>query len=386
MSYAKLIQTFPSLDLKRVLSLSLDDDPVLNRESVRFYASGRAALFHIVKNLALPAGSTILLPSYHCGVEVEAVLRAGCKVEFYRVTRDLHVDLQHLCQKITATTRGVVIAHFYGFSQKLSEIKDLCCRRGIVLIEDCAHALYSQNQQGNWLGTEGDWGLFSMRKTVFMPNGGAVRVNRKGLALPDKGKNYFNLSLLKTTLRSVLEHQASKQGKIPDFSRWLLERHHRQSAQTDSSPGTGPDEDKRWYYDVPTLAYEHGISAVSLVCTCNEQFQTIIARRRKNYQALETLLQPRLGDRFVFPELPNGVCPLCFPLFVTQRDAVAASMADNGVVPFIFANLPHPLLDEGEFPELKTFADEIIGLPIHQQLTEQDMAVVADALFRSLER
>jgi len=386
MSYAKLIQTFPTLDLKRIFTLSLDDDPVLSRESVRFYASGRAALFQIVKSLTLPPGSTILLPSYHCGVEVEAVLRAGCKVEFYRVKRDLSIDLQHLCQKITATTRGIVIAHFYGFSQKLSEIKDLCCRKGIVLIEDCAHALYSQSQQGNWLGTEGDLGLFSMRKTVFMPNGGAVRVNRNGLALPDKGKNYFNLSLLKTTVRSVLEHQAWKSGVIPDFSRWLLERHRKQSSQADGIQDLHPNQDTRWYYDVPMLAYEHDISAVSLVCTGNEQFQTIINRRRKNYLALEKLLLPRLVDRFVFPELPKGVCPLCFPLFVNQRDRIAASLTDSGVIPFVFAKIPHPLLNEAEFPELKTLADEIIGLPIHQQLTEQDMAVVADALYRSLER
>ena len=61
-------------------------------------------------------------------------------------------------------------------------------------------------------------------------------------------------------------------------------------------------------------------------------------------------------------------------------------MADNGVVPFVFARIPHPLLNEAEFPELKTLADEIIGLPIHQQLTGQDMAMVANALYQSLER
>ena len=80
MNHKKNIQAFPSLDMRNLFRLPVHRDPVLSGKRIRFYASGRAALFHTVKSLSLPTGSVVLLPAYNCGVEAEAVLRAGYKV------------------------------------------------------------------------------------------------------------------------------------------------------------------------------------------------------------------------------------------------------------------------------------------------------------------
>lgn len=380
----KVIQAFPALDLHQLFNANRDYDPLLTGNRVRRYASGRAGLFHIVKSLALSEGSIILLPAYNCGVEVEAILRAGCKVDFYRVGTDLSIDLENLHKKITTNTRAIVAVHYFGFPQELSNLKQICRRRDIVLIEDCAHALYSQDEQGCWLGTKADYGLFSMRKTVFMPNGGAVRVNRKGFVLPDKGKHYFDLSILKSTVKSALENETSKPGPLADVSQRLLDL-YRQKSGVNAAASDNPVDDQRWYYDVAAYGYEHDISAISLACAGGMPFQNIISQRRENYAALEKLLAPRFGDQFVYPALAPGVCPLCFPLFVEQRDELALRMTANNVLPFVFGRLPHPLLQETVFPELKTIAGSIIGLPVHQQLTEQDMSVVADTLYNVME-
>lgn len=385
MKSLKTIQAFPALDLPQLFSSGRQHDPLLSGNRVRRYASGRAGLFHIIKSLALPEGSIILLPAYHCGVEVEAVLRAGCKVDFYRVGTDLGIDLENLCRKITSRTRGVMAVHYFGFPQELSSLRDICRRRDMVLIEDCAHALYSQDEHGCWLGTKADYGLFSMRKTVFMPNGGAVRVNRKGFVMPDKGKGYFELSIIKSAVKSALENEARKPGAIADVSQRLLDIYRRR-ADAGAAAGDNPDDDQRWYYDVAAYGYEHDISAISLACAGGMPFQNIISRRRQNYAALEKLLAPRFGDQFVHPALAPGVCPLCFPLFVDRRDELTLRMTVNNVLPFVFGRLPHPLLPEAAFPELQTLSGGIIGLPVHQQLTEQDMSVVADTLYNALER
>ena len=70
--------------------------------SKRFYlyASGRAALYHGIQSLDLPVGSHILLPSFHCGVEVEAVIRAGYHVEFYNIKRDLSIDITDVLNRL----------------------------------------------------------------------------------------------------------------------------------------------------------------------------------------------------------------------------------------------------------------------------------------------
>ncbi|MDD2499231.1 MAG: DegT/DnrJ/EryC1/StrS family aminotransferase [Geobacter sp.] len=385
MKRQKLIQAFPALDLRQVFTHARQDDPILSQNTVRLYASGRAGLFHSIKSLAFPPESVILVPAYHCGVEVEAVLRAGCKVDFYRIQKDLSIDLDSIRKKITPHTKGILAVHYFGFPQELCNLKQICQRRDLVLIEDCAHALYSKNEQGDWLGTKGDYGIFSMRKTVFMPNGGAVRVNRNGFVLPDKGKRYCDLSILKSTIKSALEHEACMTGSLADFSQYLLDMHQQQAQRTDASGDTA-DDHQRWYYDVAAFDYAHSISAVSRACGRDLQFSEVIARRRANYESLEKLLSPCLADQFVIPKLAQGVCPLCFPLFVNQRDKIAATLTARKVIPFVFGRHHHPLLDTAAFPESRFLADSILGLPVHQQLTELDMSLVAERVCTSLER
>lgn len=385
MNHRKTIQAFPSLDIRKLFAGRAHGDPVLSATGIRFYASGRAALFHAVKSLHIPPGSIILLPSYNCGVEVEAVLRAGCKVDFFRVKSDLCIDMDHVAGKISTGARAIVVPHYFGFPQELTRLKELCSRMGIALMEDCAHALYSRNSMGKWLGTAGDLGLFSMRKTVYLPDGGAVLVNRKGFVIPDKGAWSCRPGLLKMLAKSILEHEAHRDGIASEASRWLLNTFRKFAAASDTSHGLGAADDLGWYYDQPILGYEKGMSAVSAFCAGKEAYGDIVAARRSNYAVLEQILNKHRGD-FVFQNLSEGVCPLCLPLHVSQRDAVVSRMNSHGVVPYVFGRCPHPIIDKKKFPELEFLANSVIGLPVHQQLVREDMERVADAFTRSRER
>lgn len=386
MNHQKSIQAFPSLDIRKLFAGRTLGDPVLAAANIRFYSSGRAALYHAVKSMHIPQGSTILLPSYNCGVEVEAVLRAGYKVDFFRIKKNLAVDMDHITGKISAHTKGIVVPHYFGFPQDLSKLKELCSIMGIALMEDCAHALYSQNSNGKWLGTDGDLGLFSMRKTVFLPNGGAVLVNRKGFVIPDKGKRSFRPELLKMLAKSIIENEADRDGIASGASRWLLNTYRKYAATSDASSGSGAAEDLGWYYDLPMFDYDKDMSSISSFCIGKETFSDIVAARRKNYAALEQIMKKQFAKDFVFPKLSGGVCPLCFPLFVNQRDAVVSRMTASGVVPYVFGRCPHPIIDKKEFPELEFLANSGVGLPIHQQLVQEDMERVADTFTRSIER
>ena len=386
MNHYKKIQVFPSLDVRKLFTRRTHDDPILADPRVRFYASGRAALFHAISSLSLPTESVILVPAYNCGVEVEAVLRSGCSVVFFRVNSDLTIDLNHIAEKITSLTKAIVVPHYFGFPQDISGLKELTRNRNIVIIEDCAHALYSQDRNEAWLGKVGDFGLFSMRKTVSMPNGGAVLVNNPSLALPDKGKSYFNLSLVKESVKSILEYEKNRAGKNFNLSEELLAFYQKYISRSDGSGGTLTAENPRWYYDVPSLDYKNDISFVSRFCSEKEDSREIIASRRRNYEFLKKSLGAHCDEDYVVPELLPGTCPLCLPLFVKRRDATVSLMTANGVEPYIFGRHPHPLVNRNEFPELKALADSVIGLPVHQQLTQEDMETVADVFIRSRER
>ncbi len=103
-----------------------------------------------------------------------------------------------------------VVYHQYGFPQDLDEIQDACARRGMVFIEDCAHAL-GGTYKGRPLGADGLAGIFSLSK--FYPSliGAAVRSEDPALRahvsrLENSGSRVLGLFSFATKL--LLQHPA----------------------------------------------------------------------------------------------------------------------------------------------------------------------------------
>lgn len=110
----------------------------------RLYAFGRDALYWGLREYASGEASCVWMPSYHCGVEVQAALDAGFEVCFYRVRSDLTIDESDLEAKVSVRPGHVMVIHYMGFVQPGSRrIASLCARLGVMLIEDCTHALLS---------------------------------------------------------------------------------------------------------------------------------------------------------------------------------------------------------------------------------------------------
>ncbi|CAG1010305.1 partial GDP-perosamine synthase, partial [Anaerolineae bacterium] len=165
-----------------------------------YYYSARYALAAAIGALNLSPDQSILMPSYNCWVEVEPVVRLGVKIDWYRVKTDFSLDEEDLVGRIGPETAAIFVIHYLGFPQRLAKIRKICTERGIVLIEDCAHALLS-NDGDVPLGSTGDMAIFSLRKTVPIPDGGCLLINDRALSVkrqnsvrPNSFATYFVLS------------------------------------------------------------------------------------------------------------------------------------------------------------------------------------------------
>jgi dTDP-4-amino-4,6-dideoxygalactose transaminase len=87
------------------------------------------------------------------------------------------VDKEDLERETGDGLKALFIIHYWGFPQDISWILDYCKDRNIILIEDCAHALYSKFQD-RLLGTAGGVSIYSLPKTLAVPNGGILLINR----------------------------------------------------------------------------------------------------------------------------------------------------------------------------------------------------------------
>ncbi|HZX41113.1 MAG TPA: aminotransferase class V-fold PLP-dependent enzyme, partial [Myxococcaceae bacterium] len=158
----------------RAATRPLTEHP-FSADAVSWTHRGRSALQLAARVLGLE-GREVLVPAYHQGVEVDALLAAGAQPTFYTVGTRWTVDLEDLERRIGPRTRGLVLTHFGGFPGPASQMRALADRHGLVLIEDCAQALGSLDGEIP-LGATGDAAVFSLPKTLPVPHGGALVFN-----------------------------------------------------------------------------------------------------------------------------------------------------------------------------------------------------------------
>lgn len=124
---------------------------------------GRMAFSYILKALALPAGSEIILPALTFWVVPEIARVAGLTVVFADVDpATFTMDPAALERAITPATSAVVPTHLYGLACDMDAIMAIARRHDLRVIEDCAHAL-GATAGGQPVGTIGDAGFFSFQ-------------------------------------------------------------------------------------------------------------------------------------------------------------------------------------------------------------------------------
>ncbi len=110
-----------------------------------------------------------------------AVAAAGARVVFADVNpRTLNLDPASVAEKITDRTKAIIFVHLYGQCCEMDTIMDLARDRGILVIEDCAHAAGAE-YKGRRAGTLGDIGVFSFhqqKNMVTLGEGGMITTSR----------------------------------------------------------------------------------------------------------------------------------------------------------------------------------------------------------------
>ena len=122
-------------------------------------------------------GFDVLLPANTFWADARAVQMAGGHPIFVDCNKeDLCMSVEDLERKITNNTKAVIVVHIGGhIAFQINEIVEVCNKKGIALIEDCAHV-----HGGWWNGkTGGHYGLagvysFYATKTMPLGDGGMV--------------------------------------------------------------------------------------------------------------------------------------------------------------------------------------------------------------------
>jgi dTDP-4-amino-4,6-dideoxygalactose transaminase len=167
-------------------------------------SSARAGLSYIIDLLDLNTDNKILLPSY-IGINdkegsgvFDPISAKKVGYEFYRLNKDLSIDMDDLCEKIKdSSIRAVLLIHYFGFVQcDLEKIVKICKKNNLYLIEDCAHAFMSK-YNNKCVGKFGDVSFFSLHKYLPITDGGALVINNDKIKDPQITDHFISEKTLR---------------------------------------------------------------------------------------------------------------------------------------------------------------------------------------------
>lgn len=331
----------------RPLPFPFDDD------RCRVYDLGRNALWHGLRALGLGSGDELLMPAYHCGSEVAAVVDLGLVPRFWGGGAGLEPDEDELAALITPRTRGLYLIHHLGLAQDAPRWRAWCEERDLLLCEDLAPG-WPASLAGRPLGSWGHLSLFSPWKTFGLPDCGAVLCEPPPAAIAPVSR---------------------RPGKelAKGFLRWPLQRSSLAAGWMERGRETAFDSSVAFTINAP----DRGVSKTSLRLLARLVDPAVGPARAGNYDWLLERLGERVAREFRRPAEQG--CPFGLPVETTDKPAFLRHLARHGISGLDFWSVAHPTVPEGAFPRLRHLRETVVVLPVHQQLRQRDRERIARA-------
>ncbi|MEK7571308.1 MAG: DegT/DnrJ/EryC1/StrS family aminotransferase [Patescibacteria group bacterium] len=313
---------------------------------------------------------------YTCFAVYDAVIKEGFGVTYLDIdAKSLHFSLATLKQTVKENPqlKILIIQNTLGYPCDMVGIHKFCQEKGIILIEDLAHAIGSTYANGREAGTVGDFVAlsFSQDKMIDGVTGGALVVRNQKYAkllqketfvkvgewkqLIDRLYPLFTVAIRKTYgvgLGKILHHLLRKSG--------LLARPMDESTQIQTlSP---------WY--------------CLLIYSAFLDLESNREHRRKIARIYREVIDSRIQLRLALSRSAN----LRFPLLVPQRESLIAYLKNSAVfVSDIWYDAPigpkkfmqWTNYQQGLCPNAEKIADKMVNLPTHKNISQAQAKRIA---------
>lgn len=310
--------------------------------------SGTAALHCALESVGIGPGDEVLTTPFTFAATATPILMQRANPRFLDIDpRTFNVDLDRFASAITSKTKAIIGVDLFGLPFDNASL-GFFRERGIAVIEDACQAI-GGSRDGAMAGSLTDVGCFSLyaTKNLMTGEGGVLTTDSDEIA-----------------------------------SRARRFRQHGQGER----------------YEYLSLGYNYRMTDLSAAIGRVQlsRLESISSRRRENASRYEVLLGNVPG--VLTPTVPSGAQHAYHQYSIlidskltrngSSRDDVRAALSAEGIGSGIYYPTPlhlNPLFrefggDAGAFPIAERVAAQILALPIHPQLTQSDLDVVASAI------
>lgn len=351
-----LLQKEPTNDK---LPIACDMDGVFQRSI--YTNNGRTAAIHMLTHWLDCRGGVVLLPDYLCLSVVVSIEHPGPRCRYYKVNRNLEIDLDDLKSKIDDDVRCIYIIHYFGVPQSAAcarELQAIRAQQGIPIVEDITQALFSRDRERMGYG---DFLLASTRKWMPMTDGGVLAVrNTNGKEAPPLPEGYNEIAYTQLLISLQRDYFAKHPKKDMDYYLQLEAR-----------------ANKTRYEDLTVCQMTEASRRIMLNC----DYEELTRRRIANYNYLYGRLagNPNLTILSKKLDANGGFVPFGLVVLVEERDAFYRYLAaEHRIVGEIQWLLPLECYSPGE--DARYLSDHNLMLHCDQRYTQAEMERVAQAV------
>ena len=104
--------------------------------------------------------------------------------------------------------------------------------------------------------------------------------------------------------------------------------------------------------------------------------EKVYKKRRENYDFWLNRMYKRKDVRLIFEDLPEGVCPLYFPVIVEEAEKYIQEMLSKGIRAIHWPPLPKEIQGNPEYAAANFLAEHVVVLPVHQSVDQEYLASV----------
>lgn len=309
-------------------------------------SNGTAAIHAALYAIGIKPGDEVITAPFTFVATANPILMLGGKVVFADVKEDtFNIDPEKVKEKITDKTKAIIAVDLYGQPADYKKLNEIAKKHNLKIVEDACQAVNAE-LDGKKTGSLGDIAAFSFYATKNMISG------EGGMVTTDDDE-YAEL--------------------VKRF------RHHGQSEKT-----------RYEYYD---LGYNYRMMDLQAAIAI-AQLDKIEEFSNKRFRNAELLTEGLNDiDGVIVPFVKDNVKHVFHQYTVKvdgkiSRDELAEKLKSKGIGHGIFYPKPlhlHPHFKrmgykEGDFPVSERLSEQVLSLPVHPSVSENDIKKIIETV------
>jgi len=299
-------------------------------------SSGTTALHIALLAHGVCAGDEVITTPFTFIASANSILFTGAKPVFVDIDPEtFNLDPRLVEQAVTPQTKAIMPVHLYGYVCDMDALQAIADKHGLAIVEDACQAVGAsyKDQKAGSFGT----GCFSLyaTKNVMSGEGGMITTNDDALA-----------------------------------ERCRMLRNHGMK--------------RRYYHDMLGFNFRMTDLCAAIGLVQLDRLEEFTAKRRANAAYLnsniESVITPKVKENYghvwhQYTVRVNGE---------RERDAAVKQLNEAGIGTGVFYPVPahqqdymREIVGAVQLPVAEQLAKEVISLPVHPQLSQDDLAQIA---------